>query len=74
MLVKVIDWFENMSVEPDWMIIAMLFEACGKLHDERAIRVGKEVLRRLPQSLMRHEAVTKAAVGMLMKFGEVPEG
>lgn len=66
-----IDLFETMSVEPDGLIIAMLFEACGKLRDDRATRLGNNVLRRLSPALLEHEKVTKSAVAMLIKFNEL---
>jgi hypothetical protein len=70
---KVIDLFETMSIAPNEVIIAMLFNACGKLRDVRAVETGKGVLRRLPQSLLQQREVMKSVTNMLMRFKDVAE-
>ena len=71
MFEKVIVLFEMMSIKPDEMIIALLFDACAKLRDARAVKVGNDVLRRLPQSLLQQEKVIKSVTNMLMRFNDV---
>ena len=68
---KVIELFEKITVEPDEVIIIILFNACAKLSTANAMTFGKDVLNRLPKSFLEHRKLVNSAIDMLMKFGDV---
>jgi pentatricopeptide repeat protein len=70
---KAIEIFEKISIEVDEVIITILFNACGKLSNDHAIKVGKDVLSRLPISFLHDQKLTNSAIDMLMKFGHVKD-
>lgn len=49
----------------------MLFNACAKLCNERSIKIGTEVLHKLPSSFIQNQKLVNSAIDMLMKFGNV---
>ncbi|CAF4639642.1 unnamed protein product, partial [Rotaria magnacalcarata] len=49
----------------------MLFNACAKLCNSHAIKIGRDTLNRLPTSFLRHSILVNSAIDMLMKFGDV---
>ncbi|CAF1927493.1 unnamed protein product [Rotaria magnacalcarata] len=65
---KFIDLFEKISVEIDEVIITILFNACAKLCDSQAIKIGKDTLNRLPISFLQNQKLVNAVIDMLMKF------
>ena len=70
---RVLELFEKMSIETDEVIITLLFNACAKLSNNDAIKLGKDVFNRLPISFFQHQKLINSAIDMLMKFGNVKE-
>ncbi|CAF3020938.1 unnamed protein product [Rotaria socialis] len=68
---KVIELFEKISIKIDEVIIILLFNACAKLCNNRAIKTGRDALNRLPTSFLQNQKLINAAIDMLMKFGDV---
>jgi hypothetical protein len=68
---KVLQLFQQISVEPDEVLVTILFNACAKLADHSSIKLGKDVLNRLSTQFRKHQKLMNAAVDMLMKFGDV---
>ncbi|CAM4978137.1 unnamed protein product [Rotaria socialis] len=68
---KVIELFETISVEVDEVLIIILFNACAKLCNSQAIKLGRDTLNRLPVSFLRNPTLVNSAIDMLMKFGDV---
>ncbi|CAF5227780.1 unnamed protein product [Rotaria magnacalcarata] len=68
---KVIKLFEKISIKIDEVIIILLFNACAKLCNNRAIKTGRDALNRLPTSFLQNQKLINAAIDMLMKFGDV---
>ena len=68
---KALNVFEQMSVDPNNVIHRLVFVACAKLANERAVNLGKKLLRQiLPTSTNDHTAFD-SAIHMLMRFGEM---
>jgi predicted Zn-dependent protease len=70
---KVIQMFDTMSVQPDEVIAIILFNACAKVADPRAVKLGRTVLSELPAAFLDNSILMNSATDMLMKFGEVNE-
>lgn len=70
---RVLDLFERMPLEPDAVILTILFNACGELSTERAKQRGKGVLAHLPQAFRDDSMLMNSAIDMLMKFGDVAD-
>ncbi|CAF3517232.1 unnamed protein product [Rotaria socialis] len=68
---KVIELFEKISIEINEVVITMLFNACAKLCNSHAIKIGRDTLNRLPTSFLRHPTLVTSAIDMFMKFGEI---
>ncbi|CAF1629199.1 unnamed protein product [Adineta ricciae] len=51
----------------------MVSKACSKVCDDRAKRIGKELLGNLPEDLKYSEKVMNSMIVMLMKFGNVSQ-
>ncbi|CAF4457858.1 unnamed protein product [Rotaria magnacalcarata] len=68
---KVIELFETISVEVDEVLIIILFNACAKLCNSQAIKLGRDTLNRLPISFLRNPTLVNSAIDMSMKFGDV---
>ncbi|CAF1150597.1 unnamed protein product [Didymodactylos carnosus] len=68
---KVLELFDEMPIEPDEVIITILFNACAKLANTHAVKLGKDVLNRLPTAVFQHHKLVNSAIDMLMKFADV---
>jgi pentatricopeptide repeat protein len=68
---KVLELFDQMSVEPHAVIITLLFNACAKLADANAVQRGKDMLKHLPSSCFDDQILINSAIDMLMRFGDV---
>jgi pentatricopeptide repeat protein len=68
---KVLQHFNEMSVTPSAVTVTILFNACAKLADDAAMKLGKHVLCRLPTASFDDHILANSAIDMLMKFGEV---
>jgi pentatricopeptide repeat protein len=70
---KVLEMFDTMSVQPDEVIGTILFNACAKVADPRAMKLGKRMLTQPPAAFFDNSILMNSATDMLMKFGEVHE-
>ena len=69
---KVLELFDQMPMKPDRVTITLLFNACGKLADARAVKLGKDVLGQVPAVFLENHVLVNSAIDMLMRFGDVP--
>ncbi|CAF1390815.1 unnamed protein product [Adineta ricciae] len=70
---KTLDLFETLPFVADEAIYAMVLSACSQLTNDRARRIGKQLINDLPEDFKRSENVMNSTIFMLMKFGNVVE-
>jgi predicted Zn-dependent protease len=70
---KVLQMINTMTVQPNEVIAIILFNACAKIADPHAVKLGKTVLSQLPAAFFDNHILMSSATDMLMKFGEVNE-
>lgn len=63
----------QMSMKPNEVILISILNACTKLANEHAKKLGKEILRQFPKIFLEHEKLMTSAIDMLMKFGDVAD-
>ncbi|CAF1428777.1 unnamed protein product, partial [Rotaria magnacalcarata] len=68
---KVLDLFDEMKIEPDQFTLSVLFNACAVLNNNRAMKIGKELLAKMPENYRNKNITSTSAINMLMKFGDV---
>ncbi|CAF5207823.1 unnamed protein product, partial [Rotaria magnacalcarata] len=49
----------------------IVFNACAKLCNDRAMKIGKELLTKMPENYRNHNVISTSAIDMLMKFRDV---
>lgn len=60
-----------MPIEPDEVMIILLLNAFTQCADVPSMRLGKEVLKKLPLKYFENSKVISSAISLMMKFGEV---
>jgi hypothetical protein len=70
---KTLDLFEQMNETPNTIVYVAVFNACAESADNRAIRLGNQVLQQLPAMCKNEIIVIGAMLKMLMKFGQVKD-
>ncbi|CAF1523270.1 unnamed protein product, partial [Adineta ricciae] len=73
MFQKVLDLFQTLPLNPDEAIYTIAISSCGQLSNDRATRIGKQLIDNLPENLKGSEKVMNSTIFMLMKFGNVDE-
>ncbi|CAF3289692.1 unnamed protein product [Rotaria socialis] len=68
---KALDLFEQIDVKLDDVTYIVVFNACAKLCNDRAMKMGKELLAKMPDNYRNHNGISTSAIDMLMKFGNV---
>ena len=68
-----IQLFETISIEIDEVIVIILFNACAKLSNAHAIKLGTDVFNRLPESFLQRQELINSAIDMFMKFGHLED-
>ena len=68
---KVLDMFNEMPIKPDSVVISIFFNACAKLANAHAMRLGKDVLEQLPGDILTDGKLVNAAIDMFMKCSDV---
>ncbi|CAF1628679.1 unnamed protein product, partial [Rotaria magnacalcarata] len=53
------------------VIYAIAFNCCAKLCNDRAMKIGKELLAKMPENYRNDNNTTNSAIDMLMRFGDV---
>ncbi|CAF1219763.1 unnamed protein product [Adineta ricciae] len=70
---KTLDLFETLPFVANQAIYAMVLSSCSQLTNDRARRIGKQLIDNLPEDLKGSEKVMNSTIFMLMKFGNVDE-
>jgi pentatricopeptide repeat protein len=70
---KVLHMFDRMTVQPNEVIATILFNACAKVADSHALKLGQIMLTQLPVAFFDNHIVMNSATDMLMRFGDVKE-
>jgi hypothetical protein len=70
---KVLQMFDRMPMQPDEVITTILFNACAKVADPHAVKLGKIILIQLPVAFLDNHILMNSATDMLLKFGNVNE-
>ncbi|CAF1596166.1 unnamed protein product [Rotaria magnacalcarata] len=68
---KALDLFEQIDIELDDVTYTIAFNCCAKLCNDRAMKIGKELLAKMPENYRNHNITSTSAIDMLMKFGDV---
>ncbi|CAM4956079.1 unnamed protein product [Rotaria socialis] len=68
---KALDLFEQIDVKLDDVTYIVVFNAWSKLCNDRAMKMGKELLAKMPDNYRNHNGISTSAIDMLMKFGNV---
>ncbi|CAF2065726.1 unnamed protein product [Rotaria magnacalcarata] len=71
MFEKALDLFEQIHLSLTNVIYAIAFNCCAKLCNDRAMKIGKELLAKMPENYRNDNITTNSAIDMLMKFGDV---
>ncbi|CAF5183852.1 unnamed protein product, partial [Rotaria magnacalcarata] len=71
MFEKALDLFEQIHLSLTNAIYAIVFNCCAKLCNDRAMKIGKELLAKMPENYRNNNITTNSAIDMLMKFGDV---
>ena len=68
---KLLDLLDEMTVEPDEVNLALIFDACAQLADDRAKSIGKKMFNSKLQQIRPNIAVLNAAIHMFMSFADI---
>ncbi|CAF5208628.1 unnamed protein product, partial [Rotaria magnacalcarata] len=71
MFEKALDLFEQIHLSLTSAIYAIVFNCCAKLCNDRAMKIGKELLAKMPENCRNHNVISTSAIDMLMKFSDV---
>ncbi|CAF1390941.1 unnamed protein product [Adineta ricciae] len=70
---EVLNLYEQNKMKLDEGVFVMVSKACSEICDDRAMRIGKQLIDSLPRDLKGTEKVMNSTILMLMKFGNVDE-
>ncbi|CAF3819776.1 unnamed protein product [Rotaria sp. Silwood1] len=68
---KALDLFEQIELNLNSFAYATVFKVCAELANDRAMKIGKALLDRIPQNFRYDNIVLNSAIHMLMKFGDI---
>ncbi|CAF0973415.1 unnamed protein product [Rotaria sordida] len=68
---KVLDLFDEITIEPDKYTVTVLFNACAKLANDRAMKIGKKLLEKMPRNFRNEDVLLISAMHMLIRFGDI---
>ncbi|CAF2067320.1 unnamed protein product, partial [Rotaria magnacalcarata] len=71
MFEKALDLFEKIDIEFDDVTYTIAFNCCAKLCNDRAMKIGKKLLAKMPENYRNDNITSTSAIDMLMKFGDV---
>ncbi|CAF5217811.1 unnamed protein product, partial [Rotaria magnacalcarata] len=71
MFEKALDLFEQIHLSLTNVIYAIVFNACAKLCNDRAMKIGKKLLAKMPENYRNDNITSTSAIDMLIKFGDV---
>ncbi|CAF3924119.1 unnamed protein product, partial [Rotaria sp. Silwood1] len=67
---KALDLFEKINLKLDDVTYIIVFNACTKLANNRAMKIGKKLLNDMPNNYRNNNFVLNSVIDMLMKFGD----
>jgi pentatricopeptide repeat protein len=70
---KALDLFEDLPMEPNRMIYAIVYSACASSCNDRAAQLAMKCLGQMPKSFLNEIVLLGSILQMMMKFGEVEE-
>ncbi|CAF1223357.1 unnamed protein product [Rotaria sordida] len=68
---KVLDLFDEITIEPDKYTVTVLFNACAKLANDRGMKIGKKLLEKMPRNFRNEDVLLISAMHMLIRFGDI---
>ncbi|CAF5081652.1 unnamed protein product, partial [Rotaria sp. Silwood1] len=68
---KALDLFEQIELNLNNVAYTIVFKACAELANDRAMKIGKTLLNKIPQNFRNDNIVLTSAMHMLMKFGDI---
>ena len=68
---KVFDLLDQTNIEFNQFTLAVLFNACAHVANDRAKQIGKEYLNKMPDHYQNNTVLLTSAITMLMKFGDI---
>ncbi|CAF1624503.1 unnamed protein product, partial [Rotaria magnacalcarata] len=71
MFEKALDLFEQIHLSLTNVTYTVVFNACAKLYNDRAMKIGKKLLAEMPENYRNDNITSTSAIDMLMKFGDV---
>ncbi|CAF4585057.1 unnamed protein product, partial [Rotaria magnacalcarata] len=66
MFEKALDLFEKIDIELGDVTYTIAFNACAKLCNDRAMKVGKKLLAKMPENYRNDNITSTSAIDMLM--------
>ncbi|CAF3287109.1 unnamed protein product, partial [Rotaria sp. Silwood2] len=58
---KVLDLFDQTSIQPDQVILNTLFSACAQLSNDRAKETGRKLLDQMPKHFLNDNVLLTSA-------------
>ncbi|CAF4988257.1 unnamed protein product, partial [Rotaria sp. Silwood1] len=68
---KVLNLFVQTNIQPNHVILTILFTACAHVANDRAKNIGRKLLQQMPKHFYNNNFILTSALNMLMKFGDV---
>ncbi|CAF3460217.1 unnamed protein product [Rotaria socialis] len=68
---KVLDLFDEMNIKSNQAILTVLFGACSRVTNDRAMKIGRKLLNQMPKNFLNDNKLLTSAINMLMRFGDV---
>ncbi|CAF2087371.1 unnamed protein product, partial [Rotaria magnacalcarata] len=62
MFEKALDLFEQIDIELDDVAYAIAFNCCAKLCNDRAMKIGKELLAKMPENYRNNNIISTSAI------------
>ncbi|CAF2186620.1 unnamed protein product, partial [Rotaria magnacalcarata] len=59
---KALDLFEKIDIELDRVTYTIVFNACAKLCNDRAMKIGKELLAKMPENYRINNIKSTSAI------------
>ncbi|CAF3444416.1 unnamed protein product [Rotaria socialis] len=67
---KVLDLFDEMNIKSNQAILTVLFGACSRVTNDRAMKIGRKLLNQMPKNFLNDNKLLTSAINMLMRFGD----
>ncbi|CAF5181007.1 unnamed protein product, partial [Rotaria magnacalcarata] len=65
MFEKALDLFEQIDIELGDVAYTIVFNACAKLCNDRAMKIGKKLLAKMPENYRNNNIISTSAIDML---------